>query len=135
MELIIVVVIIGVLAAVALPTYRIQMLKMKNQEAVRILMFLWEAQKEYDRENGGYTSDIGDLAIDPPVPKHFINLGVSDGTPPVSCTPPPKKTLASMEANDSSYTLYVLVDGRVVCKPASGACPGSLCTQMGFPDW
>lgn len=135
MELIIVVVIIGVLAAIALSTYRIQMLKMKNQEAVRILMFLWEAQKEYYRENGVYTSDIGDLAIDPPVPKHFLNLDVHKGVPPVRCNAFPQNVLASMDANDSSYTLYVLVDDRVVCKPASGACPGSLCTQMGFPDW
>ena len=49
-ELIIVVIIIGVLAAVAIPSYRIQMLKMKNQEAVRVLMVIWEAQKEYYRE-------------------------------------------------------------------------------------
>ena len=135
MELVIVIVIIGVMAAIALPSYRIQVKKMKNQEAVRILMVLWEAQKDYFRENGAYTTSIGDLAIDIPAPKHFINLTVRDGTPPVTCGGSPRDPLASMEANDSSYTLYALVDGRVVCKPASGGCPGSLCPQMGFTVW
>lgn len=135
MELLVVIVIIGVLSAMAMPSYRIQMSKMKNQEAVRILMVLWEAQKDYYRGNGVYTSDINDLAIDIPAPKHFTNLDVRDGTPPVPCSGPPEMPLAIMEANDASYTLYALVDGRVVCKPASGGCPGPLCTQMGFPDW
>lgn len=134
-ELMIVIVVIGVLAAIALPSYRIQISKMKNQEAVRILMALWEAQKDYYRENGVYTADINDLAIDIPAPKHFINFDVLDGTPPVTCSGSPRTPLASMEANDSSYTLYALVDGRVVCKPASGGCPGSLCPQMGFSVW
>ncbi len=39
-ELMIVAIIIGVLAALAFPSYRIQMLKVRNQEAIRILMIL-----------------------------------------------------------------------------------------------
>ncbi|HCI45599.1 MAG TPA: hypothetical protein DE315_08755 [Candidatus Omnitrophica bacterium] len=124
MELIIVVIIIGVLAAVALPSYRIQMLKMKNQEAIRILMAVWEAQKEYYRENGTYTNNIADLTIDIPASKNFVFVAwnaVFSGI----C--PPQRQLACAVSFDSSYFLEVLVDGRIVCLAG-----GALCAKMGF---
>ncbi len=138
MELIIVVVIIGVLAAVALPSYRIQMLKMKNQEAVRVLMYLWEAQKEFAINNNGaycgseFLGDFSCLAVDAPPPlKNFKDLTLT--TIPSffpTCNVGPKLYLARTTANDDSYGLYVLRDGRIVCTP----CVSSLCKKMGFKD-
>lgn len=135
MELIIVVVVIGVLAAVALPSYRIQMLKMKNQEAIRVLLAVWEVQKEYYRDNdGAYAMAIGLLPIDIPTLKYFQNLSFSGV--PASCTGPAESHVAFIDSMDSVYRLYMLEDGRIVCAPAGvGPCPGSLCTKMGFPDW
>jgi|SRR3989338_2962 len=131
MELIIVVIIVGVLAAVAIPSYRIQVLKMKNQEAVRILMYLWEAQKDYFRETGGYTNNMVVLAVDPVTPQNFQAAVPDDGTSSVACGGAPQNYLASIQDNTLTYTLYVLTDARIVCTP----CPGSLCTKMGFPAW
>ena len=129
-ELIIVVIIIGVLAAIALPSYRIQMLKMKNQEAVRVLMVIWEAQKEYYRENGVYTNNINNLAIDIPTPlKNFANpVLYADNYK--TCNYGPKRKLAALRDNGNSYTLDVLEEGRVVCD----WCGSSLCKKMGFQD-
>ena len=134
MELIVVIVIIGVLAAIALPSYRIQMLKMKNQEAIRVLMTLWEAQKDYYRENGSYATALNQLAIDIPALKNFTNLSFSLMS--VSCTGPNVTQVVYLDSLDSSYRFYALGDGRIVCAPIGmGTCPGSLCTKMGFPDW
>lgn len=138
MELITVVVIIGVLAAIALPSYRIQMLKMKNQEAIRILMFLWEAQKEFAIDNNGsfcggeFVGDFSCLPIDaPPSLKNFKDLTLA--TIPLffpTCNAGPKVYLARTTAKDDSYGLYVLSEGRIVCTP----CANSLCKKMGFKD-
>ncbi len=133
------VVIIGVLAAVALPSYRIQMLKMKNQEAIRILMVLWEAQKDYYRENGaylGYTSNLDEIntnlnvGISPP--KNFVNVIVGDNM--VIWMGVSKKRLAAMEAKDGSYLLLSIEDGSVACWPLEVGFLGG-CKKMGFPRW
>ena len=127
MELMIVVVIIGVLAALALPSYRIQMLKMKNQEAVRILMAVWEAQIDYKRETGSYTWDIpNDLDIDIPAPKYFF--------PPVPSGlrgPPLFMKLGVMASLDGNYSLGIREDASIRCIALN---PG-LCQKMGFPAW
>ncbi len=134
MELIIVVIIIGVLAAVAIPSYRIQTLKMKNQEAVRILMTVWEAQKEYYRENGVYTTDINSLSIDIPMPKNFEFPQLNDTTTMI-CAGPAQLYLARMGTNSADYKLFVLEDGRIVCQ-YMGNCTVPICAKMGFKaDW
>ena len=126
-ELIVVVVIIGVLAAVALPSYRIQVHKMKNQEAVRILMAVWEAQIDYKRETGSYTYDTSnDLDIDIPAPKYF--------SPPLPfglMGAPSLVKLGVMTRLDVAYMLGVRVDGSIRCVSIESG----LCAKMGFPDW
>ena len=128
MELIIVVIIIGVLAALALPSYRIQTLKIQNQEAVRILMVVWEAQIDYKRETGSYTWDIpNDLAIDIPAPKYF-----SDPLPYGLGSPLPSVVkLGMMFHLREGYALGIREDGSIRCLAAAAG----LCQKMGFPDW
>lgn len=129
-EVMIAIGIIGVLAALALPRYRIQMLKIQNQEAIRILMALWDAQKDYARENNNnYTTVMADLDIDIPPPRNFAAPVLDDATTNISCGGPNQNYVASIVSHDGSYTLYALVDGRIVCTP----CPGTLCQPMGFP--
>ena len=130
-ELIIVIMIIGGLAAIALPSYWIQTLKVKNQEASRALMAVWEAQRDYYRTNGAYTAIMTDLDVEfPSGLKYFSGPTAVAGTPG-SCGGPAVPVLATAVANTGGYTLSVLEDGRIVCSP----CGDPLCAQMGFPDW
>ncbi len=133
-EMVVVITIIGVLAALAFPSYRIQMLKIKNQEAVRILMALWEAQKDYYRDNGSYTSNPTNLAIDIPVAKNFFHFVIFNGNFSKACTGSGKIILAMMQSKDFSYLLYVLEDGRIVCGNALMDCHDPICIKMGFTD-
>ena len=131
MELIIVVIIIGVLAAIALPSYRIQMLKIKNQEGVRILMALWEGQKDYHRENGVYATDRNNLDVTIPSSKHFQDPELND-TSTRDCNGTPRLYLAKILTQRDGYGLYVLEDGRVVCEFID--CHDPICIRMGFED-
>ena len=133
MELIVVVVIIGVLASIAIPSYRIQMLKMKNQEAIRVLMVLWEAEKDYYRENGAYTGDLNKLAVDIPTMKNFTNM-VLTNFPVQGCGGPIVTSRIRVDSLDSSYRLYLMENGNIWCcsLPVCG-CPAPVCIKMGFP--
>lgn len=134
-EIIVVVVIIGVLAAIAMPSYRIQMLKVKNQEAVRVLWALWEAEKDYFRDNGVYTSNVGDLAIDIPTMKNFTNLVLTDSQVQ-GCGGPFVTNRMSVDSIDSSYRIYLMENGSLFCRSGLVGpllCPDPFCMKMGFP--
>ena len=125
-ELVVVLIILGVLAALAFPSYRVQMLKIKNQEAVRVLMTLWEAQKDYFRDRGVYASGIADLDITIPAPKSFNDPVVTAGD--VICG---QATLAGMVERGEGYALMVTEDGHILCG-LSGDCAYPLCPKMGY---
>ncbi len=134
-EVMVVIAIIGVLAAIAIPSYRIQMLKVKNQEAVRVLWALWEAEKDYFRDNGVYTSNVGDLAIEIPTMKNFTNLILADSA--VSgCGGPEVTSRMSVDSMDSSYRIYMMENGSFFCRSLPIGpllCPNPFCMKMGFP--
>jgi prepilin-type N-terminal cleavage/methylation domain-containing protein len=131
MELMIVIVIIGVLAAIAFPGYRIQMLQIRNQEAIPVLTALWEGQKEYYRDNGAYTTDIDDLDVTIPSSKHFWPPTLED-TATLNCNGTNKLYLAKFLTRNDGYELLVLEDGQIVCKLVD--CHAPVCIRMGFAD-
>ncbi len=132
-EVMFVVLIIGVLAALAFPSFRIQILRMKNQEATQILIALWEAQRDYYRENGVYTNDINDLDVVIPSMKNFTNLTMTD-FPISGCGGPVVTSRMSVDSVDGSYRIFMLEDGKFFCRvlPVS-SCPDPFCIKMGFP--
>lgn len=134
MELIIVIVIIGILAAVALPSYRIQVLKIKSQEGVRVLMALFDAQKDYQRENGFYAADIDDLDIEIPPLKNFQDPDIWGGAgSPHDCGGATPNAVAAMSDKANSYRLAVLTDGKILCKTSILTCAtNDLCQKMGY---
>lgn len=136
MEIVAVIIILGILAALAIPSYWIQTRKVQNQEAVGILAAIYTAQIDYARENDDgndltrdFANDIDDLdvEVDEGSIKNFYNLEVSRNRR-VSCSAFNDFYLASLTTRDDSYTLYILQDGRIVCTP----CDSSLCLKMGF---
>lgn len=134
-EIMIALVIIGVIAALALPSYRIQMLKIKNQEAIRVLMALWEAEKDYYRGNGVYTDNIADLAVEIPPMKNFTNLVLLTNFPEGGgCGGPIVTFRIRVDSMDSSYRIFILENGSFFCLSLHGGpCPDPLCIKMGFP--
>ncbi len=133
-EIMAVIVILGVLAALALPNYTIQVKKVKNQEARQVLLALYDAQKDYERENPGqYADTIKNLDIEIEGLKNFEEPGIFNAQV-LGCDGRPY--LASMKALDGNYILYVLEDNAtIVCTDDSEDCSAPLCTQMGFKEF
>ena len=63
-ELLVVVLIIGILAAIALPQYKLAILKSKYATMKDIIRVAKEAQQRYYMVNGTYTSNFDDLDVD-----------------------------------------------------------------------
>lgn len=136
MEIIVVIIVLGVLAAIAIPNVRIQMLKMENQEAIHLLMVIWAAQKSYYQESGSYAPqyDYSNLDIDPVTPKYFTGPGPDDETVNACYGSTPTHVIGFLISRTTDYYLYATEDGRIVCREMPCA-NFPLCKQMGFPDW
>ena len=65
-ELLVVVLIIGILSAVALPQYRLAVMKARFASMMPIVTSLAQAQEMYYLENGEYAISMRDLSIQPP---------------------------------------------------------------------
>ena len=74
-----VVLIIGILSAVALPEYRVAVEKSRAANAMIAAKAVKDAEEIYFMANGQYTDDIRDLDLDVPVPKDFTLYLMKDG--------------------------------------------------------
>ena len=72
-ELLVVVLIIGILAAIALPQYRIAVLKARAVEGMAILDAVEKAQIVYKMANGEFAADENDLDVGIPSNVRFTN--------------------------------------------------------------
>ena len=63
MELLVVVLIIGILSAVALPQYQKAVLKSKTVQLISLVKSMAESQERYYLENGTYAKNLEDLDI------------------------------------------------------------------------
>lgn len=70
-ELLIVFIIVGLLAAIAIPIYRANIRKVASSEGAALLGSILTAQKVYFSENGTYTSDENSIGIDLSGNKYF----------------------------------------------------------------
>ena len=66
MELLVVVIIIGVLAAIALPQYRLIIYKSKYSQLINMVRALGNAEEEYYLVHGQYTNNLEDLSVNLP---------------------------------------------------------------------
>ena len=78
-ELLVVVLIIGILAAVALPQYKVAVMKSRVATLRPLLAAVVNAQKAYYLANGTYSSQLDELGVDIPAGWTIVSRG--DGTP------------------------------------------------------
>ncbi len=127
-ETIVTIIIIGALAALALPRYQSAIESMRSREGVSLLTSLLAAQKRYALENGGvYTNDINSLDITLPPPKYFNNIGTGSS---ILATSDPITILQrnNTEANYGNYELSVTAAGAISCSGGSGG----ICQKIGY---
>ncbi|MBU0468225.1 MAG: type II secretion system GspH family protein [Candidatus Omnitrophica bacterium] len=134
-EITVVIVIIGFMAALALPRLSAFSRKIKNQEAEMVLLHIYDAQIDYNREVGNYANNVASLAeVSVPALKGFKDLTISDSST-IACaagTNTAELYLARFTANDDSYMIYVLENNaRMVCTP----CDSVICTSGGYQTW
>ena len=121
MELMVVLVVTGVLASLAVPSYLIHVQRTRTVEARNVLMSVYAAQKDYRRDNGEYASRLRDLDVElSQTMVSYKDLAVYRDT-----TVSGQRVLASVKSNDDSYTLYISDQARFVCVDAP-------CARLGF---
>ncbi len=79
-ELAVVVVIIGVLAAFAVPRFLASVERSKAAEAFNYLSAIQSAQERYHARQGTYASDVGDLDIKFSTPKYYTVGTITAGS-------------------------------------------------------
>jgi type IV pilus assembly protein PilE len=75
-ELMIVVVIISILAAIAIPSYRQYVLKGHRSEATRALQDIASRQENYYFSNNAYTSNLADLGANSSVAGAYFTVAI-----------------------------------------------------------
>jgi len=101
-ELIAVVIIIGILAVIAFPTYRKAVLKVRDREAQAMLKLIKEAERLYQLDYDTYTNckDTAECnaLLDLDISSHYWNFSVSGASPTQFC--------ANAHTLDSTQTQY-----------------------------
>ncbi len=106
-----VVIIVGILAAVALPKYHLYLIRVQYGEAIPILKALRDAQVNYSYEHGQMSAGAVDsLDVTIPTMKYFGIPAVSSVS--VSTT---TNVLASVTDSTGKYVLSIRVDGKIYC--------------------
>ncbi len=116
-ELVIVITIIGILAAIAVPAYNESVTKARRADAQSALMDIMAKQERYFTENNTYTTNLAALSADTTSPEGFYNITAAacgsgiDACVKLTATPP----ASSPQHDDGPLTL----DSRGVKTPAS----------------
>ena len=114
-ELMVVVIIMGVIAAVALPSYATHIERIRASEGAQLLAAVLGSQEAYRLENGEYATAMSDLDIEIP--------NASDFTVPPTLYNDPAR-IATLARSDGSFTLCINSTGVVSCSGAAKICGG-----------
>lgn len=97
-ELLVVIIIIGILSAIALPSFLNQASKAKQSEAKTSIGSVNSAQTSYRNENARFANDMGELALGLPTTTNNYTYGVTGGA---------ETTTILATAKDTSLKGYV----------------------------
>ncbi len=118
LELLIVVIIIGILAGLAVPNFFRGVERARWAEAKQILGSLRTSQIRYKAEQGSYTATIGNLDMEVTTPKYFTVVATS-GT---ACL-----ARGTRNASQDTYSL----SGETICISETG----NFTYSSGVPTW
>ncbi|MBF0531806.1 MAG: prepilin-type N-terminal cleavage/methylation domain-containing protein [Candidatus Omnitrophica bacterium] len=104
LEIIVVIMLIGLLATVAIPNLLNHVERSKYSEGARLLSAVRDAQIAYEYENGAYANNLANLDVAVANVKNFF-LPVARDTDPV----------AQITRLNNRYTLSIYVNGAVTC--------------------
>lgn len=106
LELMIVVVIVGILAAIAYPTYQSYIVRGNRAAAQAFMMDVANRQKQYFLDKRSYAADLATLNVTAPpeVSRHYgtISIAVSSPPPAFTITATPTST---QQSGDGALTL------------------------------
>ena len=109
-ELAVVIVIIGVLAAFGVPKFLNSVEKSKASEAFNYLSTVQSAQERYLAQNGVYATTVGALDISLPPPQYFDNASTITTTT-ANGAPTWSLTLTRNASSSYAYTVIWTQDG------------------------
>ena len=115
LELIIVIIVIGILASIALPRYLRVAERSRMAEGKSILGALRGAQVRYAAEHGNFTTDVDNLDTDMTTSRYFEVPFTVDDTDPIASV-----VRNAVDAGSFAYTLTIYEDGTLNC---TGTCP------------
>jgi type IV pilus assembly protein PilA len=111
-ELAVVIVIIGVLAAFAVPRFRASVERSKAAEAFNYLSSIQAAQERYHAKQGTYASDLATLDIQFTDPKYFtVGTVAAGGTASLEDSWSLTLTRVGAAAGYGAYTVVFTEDG------------------------
>ncbi len=142
-ETMIVVVIVGVLAGLALPRWNIVLERFRAKEGEKILKEILGSELRYKIDhNGLYTSPQGTSALEnldvysnlqEAKMKNFefpflLAQGTTLGTVDTH-----SNILASVERKTNKYVLYISITGEILCEPDDML--DNVCIKLGYKPW
>jgi len=107
-ELMIVVVIIGILAALAIPRFMQATVKAKESEAKTVLKQVFSLERVYRQENGTYTQVLADIGFLQPTNSKYVYAVSAAGANTFTATATPDGTDA-----DLTTTWSINEDGTI----------------------
>jgi type IV pilus assembly protein PilE len=138
-ELFIVVAIVGIIAAIALPSFQESLRKGRRAEAVQAISAVQQAQERFRNNSSVYASNLNTTAphLNIPTattPNAYYQLALS-GVTATNYTVTASATSGKAQANDSScVTLYIRVTGGNVTYGSTNS-GGSSNEGAGNPCW
>ena len=127
LELIVVIIVLGVLASIALPQYFKVVERGRTAEAVSILGLLRSAQVRYYAQQSKFTNVLTQLDVDTTTVKYYTMAALAgayvDATPIASAL----RNAVTRPSGIGAYTLSIQLGGTITCAPA-----GADCTSLGY---
>ena len=134
-EIMVAIIILGIMSSLALPSYNIQMAKIKSQEATIALQSIYLAQKEYKKDNLAYATSLADLDVSFPGGLNNFNNPIALDEDIICNGVTRTRVGVIIRIKNPKYELSILETGQIICRTLpSLSCSDPLCEKLGFSN-